>query len=180
MQYKTTDEDKPVAPMARPAALTRDGVAKAMAKLQSLPEKAVEAPTLHQAVSENVSVIMTAIERGYTRKDIANLLTENGIAISESTLAHYLRDIVAKGKRSGGRAARTPRPAVAPPAPPARSVASQIAGPTAGPPTACATGQHHTMPQGISPPAIARPMSNPAPPSVSSDRQGESGNGQGG
>jgi len=59
--------------------------------LQKLPDK--RKPTLKQLVEEHLSDINSALSRGYTYRELTNILKDEGIEIACSTLKKYVQQL---------------------------------------------------------------------------------------
>jgi hypothetical protein len=86
------------------ASINPSAVEDAAALLEGLPEKQKESFSLREAVSALQDQIKTALAKGYTYDDVAQMLAKRGIEISASTLKNYVP--------SGKRQARTVTPRV--------------------------------------------------------------------
>src|SRR5262245_58486217 len=111
-------------------------VETAKANLDALPaaDKDTREIGLHAAIKALAPTIRKLAGRGYSRKKILELLREQGIPISDSTLKHYL------GEKRARRAGPTPGPAKDSEAAGHGAGAGPVPGPEprplAGPPTA--------------------------------------------
>ncbi len=86
----------------------QQAVEHAVTFLQELPEKPKEDLSLKEAVESLRDPIKSALAKGYSYQDLADLLSEKGIKISALTLKNY----VPAGKRQTGKTkGRKPRKA---------------------------------------------------------------------
>src|SRR6266496_2116600 len=128
-------------------------VETAKANLDALPaaDKDMREVGLQAAIKALAPTIRKLASRGYGRKRILELLREQGIPISGSTLKHYL------GEKTQRRAGRTPGPSKdSAPAGPAAS-----AGPVTGPEPRPPAGSTPVR-SGVTDGAPSRPNGGPA------------------
>lgn len=85
----------------------QSSIAQAEGLLQKLPEKPKEHWSLREAIESLESPIMQALDRGYSHEEVAELLEEQGISISVSSLKRYL---AASRKDKGIQPRRTRKP----------------------------------------------------------------------
>lgn len=88
------------------ATLSRATIDAANTALQNLPEKPRENLSLKEAVAALKDTIITALNRGYSYEEVAEMLSTQGIKISPTSLKSYLsavqktdRTKPAKGRR---------------------------------------------------------------------------------
>lgn len=87
------------APKRRSSSLIqKTSIDQAGALLDQLPEKPKESWSLREAIGTLQGTITTALERGYSYEEIAEVLTTHGVKISPSSLKSYL---TASRKESG-------------------------------------------------------------------------------
>lgn len=72
------------------ANVTQQSLALATSALAELPEKPKTNYSLREAISQLQGVINTALDRGYTHQEIAEMLAGQGIRISPASLKSYL------------------------------------------------------------------------------------------
>jgi hypothetical protein len=87
----------------RVASINPSAVDDAASILDDLPEKEKESFSLREAVTELQEQIKSALAKGYSYEDVAELLAKKGIDISASTLKNY----VPAGKRQTRATSRT-------------------------------------------------------------------------
>jgi hypothetical protein len=87
------------------ANVTNQAIDQANSLLQNLPEKPKEVMSLREAVDELQEDIRAALAKGYSYDEIAEILSNNGIEISVTTLKRYAP--AGRGKRK--TAATKPR-----------------------------------------------------------------------
>lgn len=79
------------------ANVTNQAIDQANSLLQNLPEKPKEVMSLREAVDELQEDIRAALGKGYSYDEIAEILSQNGIEISVTTLKRYAP--AGRGKR---------------------------------------------------------------------------------
>ncbi len=85
--------------MAKPKIRIAD-IESARRALEQAPEHHAEEVTKREAIQSLLEGIRAAQKKGYTLEDVANLLTNNGIAVSKVLLKSYLSHAPARsGKR---------------------------------------------------------------------------------
>jgi len=70
--------------------VTQNSIEEASAALKELPEKPKVHWSLREAIYQLQGTINTALERGYSYQEVANMLGEQGIRISPASLRSYL------------------------------------------------------------------------------------------
>lgn len=85
------------------ASITQQSIEDATSALSTLPEKQKTHWSLREAVHQLQGTINTALERGYSYPEVADMLGEQGIRISPTSLRSYLaassRDAAAPPKQ---------------------------------------------------------------------------------
>lgn len=70
--------------------VSKSAIDQATETLQSLPDKPKQGWSLREAIDQMNGVITLAIEKGYSYEELVNLLHDQGIEISVSSLKNYL------------------------------------------------------------------------------------------
>lgn len=89
----------------RATIVKNEAVSQASNLLSNLPEKTRDELTVREAIGQLQEPIRMALTKGYDHTEIAQLLTENGVKISASTLKSYAPQ--AKRKTTRGRKPRS-------------------------------------------------------------------------
>jgi len=74
------------------ATIHQDSIDQATAQLEALPEKPKTDWSLRETIRQLQGSINAALERGYSHKEIAEMLAEQDIRISPASLKSYLAD----------------------------------------------------------------------------------------
>jgi len=72
------------------ASITQDSIKQANTALADLPEKPKTEWSLREAINQLQGTINTALERGYSHQEVADMLGKQGIRISPASLRSYL------------------------------------------------------------------------------------------
>jgi hypothetical protein len=73
--------------------VSKTAISQASSTLMDLPEKPQEIWSLREAINELQDQILLALKRGYDYPEIAEMLTQQGVEISASTLKYYLSSV---------------------------------------------------------------------------------------
>lgn len=87
--------------------VTQQSIEQASTALAQLPEKPKTNWSLREAINQLQGTISTALQRGYSYQEVAEMLGEQGIRISPASLKSYL----AAGSRDAGEAPKRRRAA---------------------------------------------------------------------
>lgn len=88
--------------------VTQDSLNAVRTLLDEAPPKKTQSLNLRETIAELQGSIESALSKGYSHSDVVDLLAQQGIKISSSTLKRYLSIIKpTKAKRGGKRGAKT-------------------------------------------------------------------------
>lgn len=90
------------------AAVSRAAIDQASSALQKLPEKPKASWSLREAVSLLYEAITTALSRGYSHEEVAQILAGKGVETTASSLKRYLA-AVKREKGETSKKSRRPR-----------------------------------------------------------------------
>lgn len=90
------------------AAVSRAAIDQASSALQKLPEKPKASWSLREAVSLLYEAITTALSRGYSHEEVAQILAGKGVETTASSLKRYLA-AVKREKGETNKKSRRPR-----------------------------------------------------------------------